>query len=427
MSPDGSTRRRVLVAAGTAGLAALAGCNTGSDGDERRFRAADFHHVDENPSVATWPSYPVDVPASHRRGSRAAATDAIATLPTPLSVEAVPNGHVREHLTEAVGDARMHLTDAFDASNHRLALRALREARWRAHYAAGGWAAIDDGRTVDDVLDDADAVKTDAFDAIDDHDHVGTDPVEAVVLHASVEELLAHASRFDRDVTHDTVRVLQVAGHAESVERARASLEDAVTLRDRYRNGQPDDAASLADRFEAASNELAGTARDRREGLPTDYRDVTARGDDGLAESVLQRAHRRAFYRGATEPAGPASEAVASVELLGALEAFRTLRDRVDDGERFELTEPDDLQERYRAAHDALATVPDETAAPELARAALVDVAADVQSTDAEFARLDGELAPHEIDHVHVLYVVAAAVTEGVATATDEAVDALVR
>lgn len=426
------SRRRLLAAVGAAGTAVLAGCNVTDGDDEPTFSAAQLPDVDADPDPVTWPAYPVPVPDGHLRAARARTHDGIETPPTPLSPRDVPNGHVRGHLTDALVEARTHLDDALDAVTPRLALANLRRARWRSRYAAGGWTAIADGRTVDEALAAADPVESRAVDARDAHDHVGTDPVEAVTLHASVESLLENAASIDRDATHqDGLPVLQVADHAESVERARASLADATMLRERYADAQPDDAGSLFGRFERAAEALGSALDERLRALPTESDALTVADGDiegTVAQNVLRALHLRATRqpsRGSTTT--PAADVVAHVAQLGTVEAFRSVRDAVESGERYAVTESDDVRDRYVRAHDSLAEVPGETPAPTLARAALVDVVESVRRSDEWLAELDGELAAPDVENVVEEYVTAVALTEGVATATEAAVAALQR
>jgi hypothetical protein len=434
----GSTRRRVLAGLGTTAAAAsataLAGCATlpGTGNDEPlEFHTSELPDVPDDPGPALWPTYPVTIPPAHLRDAQRRTNDMLESLPTPLGKRRIPNGHVREHLTDAAVHARTHLDDAVTAPTQRASLQFIREARQRARYAAAGWAAIDDGLTEREVRDAADAVQRRAIDAHEDHAYVGTDPVPATVVHASLESLYAFATDPVDSPTHDAAqRVLHVAGIAGDAERARAALADATTVRERFRRAQPDDASSLRDTFASASDAMADRVRAAAADLPRDdaARDVEGADiEDTLAERVLRELHQRATWGHGLEDAAdrPASAVVSGVRALAAIEAYLTVRRAVADGRRYAVEDAADVTEPYERAHDALATAPADSPAPGLARAALVNVASSVQFHDEQLARHDGMVQAHNLERVVVEYVVDAATAEHVDAGVEAAVDAL--
>ena len=433
-----ASRRRFLSAlsagTATAGLGALAGCVSLSDDGSGSvsFHANDLPDVDDDPDPVTWATYPVRTPRDYRRDAQVRANDLLERVPTPLTTRHVPNGHVRQHLTEAVADARDHLDDAITAPTQRGTLESLRRARQRARFAAAGWTAIDEDLTVDALAPDADDVTGSARRARDSMDYVGTNPAPAVVVHASREALLHDATEVPREFSHgDGVPVLQVAEYGEHLEGARASLADATRLGERFRDAQPDDAGSLATRIEDARAALADVLRSEIDSLPSERDALTLTDGDienTLAYRVLQDLHWRAsIEHPAKAPFGPASGLVRGVRQYAVVEGFRRVRDAVESGARYEIAGAPDVTEHYDAVHEALRRAPRRSAAPGLARAALLNAAATVQHRDQRLAELDGEVYDHDVTDVVETYVVQDAIARAVPGAVDAALDALER
>lgn len=432
----GRSRRRFLSALGagaaTAGLGALGGCVSLTDDDSESvsFHAMDLPDVGDDPQPVTWATYPVGIPWEYHRNAQERANDRLETLPTPLSARRVPNGHVRTHLTDAAAEARTHLNDAGTAPTQRGSLYSLRRAREHARFAAAGWAAIDEDLTVDALEADADDVTDRARRVRADMAYVGTDPAPAIVVHASREALLGDARRVQREFSHgDGVRVLQVAEYAEDVERANASLDDASVLGARFHASLPDDAGSLADRILKARTALADVLRSEIDSAPSE-RDALTLAEGDIEQTIAQRVLHGLYRRGTDDnPAqsrdGPARGIVRGIEAHAALEGYRRVRERVESGERFDITGAADVTEHYDAVHEALRRAPRRSESPGLARAALRNAAATVQYRDERLAELDGEVYDHDVNDLVETYVVQTAIARAVPDAVDAALDAL--
>jgi hypothetical protein len=432
----GESRRGFLsvlgATAATGGLASLAGCATLSDdggADRVTFHASDLPDVDDHPVVALGATYPTSVPRSHRRDAQARANNALEDVPTPLGERRIPNGHVREHLTDAVTEARDRLDDALRAPTPRETLQSLREARARARYASVGWEAIEEDLTVAALEDEARDVTDRAADARDAMDYVGTDPSPAVVVHASRERLLDAAGSVSRDVSHADVRVLRVAEFGEHVERAIASLADARMVADRFRASQPDDAESLRPAIERALDRLREELRAEFADLPGEDEALAVDGAD-VENTPTQRVLHDLHYRAAADdparsPYGPASGILDGVRQLGAVRAYRTVREEIADGARYGVTGADDVAAAYSRAHDALTAAPRRSDAPGLARAALQYSAGSVRFADEHLAEVSGEIQAYEVEDPSHIYVVHGVLAEAMPAAVDAAVDAL--
>jgi hypothetical protein len=428
-------RRAFLSALGattaTGGLAALAGCSTLSNDDSQdvSFHAAELPDVDDDPVVAVGATYPMPVPRSHRQDAQIRANNALEDVPTPLDARRVPNGHVRQHLADAVSEARDHLDAALRGSTPRGTLQSLRRARSRARYASAGWDAIEDGHTVAAFEHEVTDVTGRAVDARDAMTYVGTDHAPAVVVHASRERLLDAAESVSRDGSHEDVRVLHVAEFAEHVERATASLADATTIAERFRDQQPDDAGSLRSPIETARDTLREDVESALADLPGEP-DADSVGDADIENTLIQRVLYDLYYAASDEnPAtsryGPASAVLDGIRQLAAIRAYRTVRDRVSSGRRYEITGADTVQEAYTAAHDALVAAPRRSGAPGLARTALQYTASTVRLADERLAELSGELHVHDVDDSYERYVGHGAIAAATPAAVDTALAAL--
>ncbi|WP_227132985.1 hypothetical protein [Halorubellus salinus] len=418
--------------AATGGLAALAGCATLSDGsrsEQVTFHASELPAVDDHPVVALGATYPITIPGSHRRDAQTRANDALEDIPTPLGNRRVPNGHVREHLTDAVTEARDDLDDALRAPTARETLQSLRSARARARYASVGWAAIEDDLTVAALDDEATDVTDRAADARDAMAYVGTDPAPAVVVHASRERLLDAAASVSEDVSHDDVRVLHVAEFGEHVERARASLADATTVGERFRDAQPDDAGSLRPTIETARDRLREELESALADLPDEDAASTVTGAD-IADTRTERLLYEFHYEAtggdpASSRYGPASGVLDAVRQLAAIRAYRAVRERVASGTRYEVTDAAAVRDAYATAHEALRAAPRRSDAPGLARVALQYAAGHVRFADERLAELSGEVDARDVDGAYEQYVVQGGIAAATPVAVGTALDAL--
>lgn len=431
---SGRSRRRFLAALGagaaSAGLATTAGCLSFADegSESASFHVSELPEVDDDPTPVTWATYPVGIPREYRRDAQSRTNDLLERVPTPLSARAIPNGHVRQHVVEAAAAARDHLDDAVTAPTERGTLDSLRRARRNARFAAAGWAAIDDGLTVESLTDEAEDVRERARRARASLEYAGVDPAPAVVVHASREALLDAATAVSRDYSHDdNARVLQVAEYAERVAGASAALADATTVADRFRRSLPGDADSLESRIEDARRALAAELRAEIEALPNE-RDAVTLADADIDQTVAQRVLQDLHWRAADEdPAssrdGRASGIVQGIRQFAAIEGYRRVRERVESGERYGITEPADVVDPFASVHEALERVPRRSEAPGLARGALQNAATSVQYSDERLAELDGKVHDHDVDDLVETYrlqdAIVRAVPDGVAAALD--------
>src|SRR6056297_1718195 len=143
MTEPSTTRRGVLSVAGATLLAGCSALDSRTDDEE-----ISAHRLREIvPEGADDPLVVEDLPVEIERATLAASAqrvdDLLADLPIPFGPESVPNGYIRQHLTEAAGEATDHVAEARSAPSRLVALNELRWARSEARYAAAGWAFVD--------------------------------------------------------------------------------------------------------------------------------------------------------------------------------------------------------------------------------------------------------------------------------------------
>lgn len=418
------TRRSLLVA----GVGAVTGCSSVTDigtGSSPTIRAYDLPDIDSEsiPEPVVAPSVPVGVDPAHFAGANERVTDLLATLPTPLGPEDVPNGHVRNHLTDAADTATDGLDDARTARTGLLALQALQEAREQARYAAAGWAVAADGQSVGPLRREHGETVADPQSVRDDHEYVGTDPVRAALVHARIEGWLSWVTDADPPRTSDEGELLTVAEWGETAERARALLDDARHLDERFRASLPDDPDVVEETLTRAAEALLADARTRRAELPPE----PSSDDWGLEERVVSDIRRDAEDVPVSigDSRGPASAVVELTDLSAKFRALDRVQERVDAGEISSVESADEVREIRTAAYDAFDTALAESRAPGLARTVLSDISWRVTVSDRELTRHRGDISPAQLDDVVEGYVVATAVARATPAACQQTVDAL--
>lgn len=423
------TRRGVLALVGAGAVAGCSALDGLTGDDEPTIRAYDLPDVDadngEFPDPAVVQSVPVVVAPAHFAAARDRTTALLSDLPTPLGPASIPNGHVRQHVTDAAADATDALDEARTARSDLVALRELQHARESARYAAAGWAFVDEGLTVPDLRRERRATYAEATSFHEEREYVGRDPVRATLVHARVEEGV------DRVTDADTVRpdhgstdgLLAVAEWGEAAESARAHLDDARHLQTRYREDLPDDAGSVEDTLSTAAETLFADLRERRPDLPPE---PTAE-DWGPARRALD--DLRWPFEGETlradDAPGPASAVVDATGHLARFRALRALQAEVDAGETFRVETAEAVRRVRDEAYASLRRALRESDHSGLARTVVADAATDVASGDWELARLSGEVSAPRVDDAVASYVTGRALARATPEAVGQVVSAL--
>lgn len=417
------TRRGFLA---TAGAVVLAGCNGNQLGEEETTLSSyRLHQVVEDGETdpVVVPTLPVDLEQAYLDDATARTTDLLARLPLPLTAEAIPNGHVRQHLATAASDATDALDEARTAASQWSALQSLRHARSNARYAAAGWAFTQDETDSESLRAERDAVDEDARALQSDHEHLGTDPVHAALVHAPIEESL------DRVLEHRRPprdhggpgSLLTVAQRAEHAETARARVDDARHLYDQFTASLPDDVGTVDERLTAASDAIAAELSNRQSALPptpTEYgpaghrlyrlRDATTDGPDRISEAE-----------------GPADALLTATSLLTDALAYDDVHDRRTEDRAFRVADVAAFESVRSTAVEAVATALEESERPALARHVLADVARTITHHDQRVTRYQSAVQPSRLDEQVAGYTIATARAQNVRTACQRTLDEL--
>ena len=425
---DGTTRRGVLATLAATGLAGCSGVGElpGVDGDRTiESRGLPTVEVDDptvgtSPELPVAPTYPVSVAAAQFRRHHDRVTTLLAELPTPLSAETVPNGHIRTEIADAVSEATTALADARAAQTERVALRRLRDARVEAGYAAAGWGFATGERELSAVQASLDEVVDEAREAQAGHEHVAGEPVVAAVGHAAVEGLFARAT--DRDTLNADSQLLRVAETGGEVERIRAALADARHLDERL--GETGEERHT-ERIQTAAERLFDQFRERQSGVTTPTpASERSPGSEAIRELDRVVSNRRSSVADAD---GPATALVTGTDELATLSAFETIRDRVAAGDLDRVESAAWVRRRREAAVTAVESALENAPAPPLARPTVVDAGRRLGYGDRRIARLRdrGDPIPGRLVEPVSDYVVAETLADAAGDASATAVEML--
>ncbi|WP_435065047.1 hypothetical protein [Halobaculum sp. EA56] len=392
------TRRRVVACVGTALGASLAGCSALPFGDrEPTIAGDDLAAIASEPTPSIPDRLPVDIDPSYLGSVADTVRERLDTVPAPLDASHVPNGAMRADLAHARAHATEALAAADDAPTPWERADRLRRARGRAGYLAGGWAAVDDDRTIPDVRGDAERLREDLADFRRAWAYVGADPIDSVVVHHAIGDLLRGCIADLNDVLSARERAsttaLDVAEADEALAGARGALRDADHL-----FGRLADADGVRDRretFASAAATLAARVDERRRAVVSTE---TATGDARTgppAVYALAELRERFEYAddvGEARRTGAFPRAIlAAHDELATIGAVERLRERVDAGEVIDPESAEDVRAIRSDAREALVEARRESAYPTLDRRRLHELAAGFAYVDDSLGRYDAD------------------------------------
>lgn len=400
-SRPGRTTRRGFLA--LAGAAALAGCSTPGDmlgSDEPKIDGGAIRDALERDPPTVPETIPVDVEQKRLDETAERARNDLSSVPAPFDVSEIPNGRIRADLNRMHEDATAELGRAQSADSPAESMDRLRGARARAREVAAAWEAIDAGLTRDDVRETIPEVRDD-FEAFRRRwRYVGDEPIRAVLAHAHVEDLVASAGRRlgSAGERHrgDPEGPLSVGAFAGWVERARAALDDAEYVYDRYRSSL-DAARGVGEGLKTAGESLVETVDERRSelpnGTPGDPSSFVERDVEGTPAGYalsdlyqsIDYAHRLEDERATGQRA---NVVLSAHETLVRVRAFESLRERVERGDHATVEDASDVRAIREAAIDAVEEAAAADAHPRLDRR-ILRVARDFEYVDRELARYD--------------------------------------
>ncbi|WP_434531860.1 hypothetical protein ACODNH_22145 [Haloarcula sp. NS06] len=418
------TRRGVLVLTGASAIAGCSSLDSLGGGEEATIDAYNLPDIprDEDRESPVPPSVPVDIAASHFDAARERVRSLLATLPTPLGPEQIPNGHIRKRLTDAASDASDGLDDARTARTGLIALRSLRRARENARYAAAGWGVVDRGLTPAPLRDEYDQTVSGAHTIWQEHEYVGSDPVRAALVHARIEAGLARATDTDTRPREES-ELLSVAEWGETAESAQAYLSDARHVRAKFAASLPADAGSVGRKLTAAAKALLSDIRDTQSNLAPE-----TNADDRNPGQMVFDELRWEVESGISrlgDAVGPASAVVDANSQLARLQALDRVQTRREAGELVRPSDGEAVRDIRETAYEALTVALESSSQPELVRTVLVDAGHKVMAADREVAHHQGEISASTLDRSVADYWHATALARSASVAAQQTVQEL--
>ncbi len=418
------TRRGVLALAGTTLLAGCNGLAELGNGAEPTIRAYDLPDIDpdEDRQPVVSESVPVEIAPDHFDAARNRVATLLAELPTPLGPEDIPNGHIRERLSDAASNATTELNDARDAPTELTALSSIQRARSEARYAAAGWAVANRGLSVEPFQREHRQAVSDARSVRDDYEYVGSDPVRAALVHSRIEDLLARVIDGQTPRAEENF-LLHVAEWGETAESARAHLDDARHLDEQFTASLSAEVGTIEERLTEAAETLLADVRSRSSELPPE---PTAEEWD-LPDRVIGDLRQDADYgiSRIDDANGPASAVIDANRRLTQFRALDRLQQRIDDGELSRPESAEAVREIRSTAYDAITAALAEGPAPELTRTVVTSAAWRVANADWELAQHEGEVAVSHLDPSVVDYVIATAIAREASAVSRQTVEIL--
>ncbi|GAA0233280.1 hypothetical protein [Halobaculum roseum] len=396
---SGRTRRAVLAGAGATVTASLAGCSGLPIGESQPTVTGERLSTilaDEPPSIPD--RLPVAFESTYLDDVANDLESALASVPTPFGADQIPNGAMRDRFNRNSAAAREALTAAAEEPTPRERAGSLRHARREVGYVVGGWAAVDDGRTVPDVRDDGEGLREDIHAFRRRWTYLGADAIEATVVNDAIAGLVRSCigglNRVLATRERDTTTALDVAEADEQLASARGELRDASHLFDRLR--ARDGARDRGDALAGAADALADRVADRRAAVGLAEGPFTAEADREAtpAERALRdlRDDVRRDEIGETLATGGFPQAIVGAHgTLAGIGAVETLRSRVGSGEAIDPASPEDVDAIRTRAREAVVAAHEDGEYPRLDRVQTHRLAAVLRYVDDRLARVDAD------------------------------------
>ncbi|MBZ6496737.1 hypothetical protein [Natrinema longum] len=398
-------RRRFLAGLTAVSGVAVAGCSSLPWIDDE---TSGSFPVSEVASVLSPPAPRIDGPVPVQPDASAIETalervdELVAPIPDPLTAEAVPNGVVRESITDARDEAGESRAEAADATGPALyhALRDLRGGRASARQAMTTWAAIDDETLTADLEDEYSDLQPRVRDQHTSLAYRGN---------ATDDELLRSALYYSRleaalNRAVESLRRWGLDGSATVIDtgEAAADLESAAATASGWEH--------LADRYEATLEEpvdlesiLRGALErcvDHADGVAfpaqdDDWFDEIGVGDidETYLEHILWRTggavtDERERMETAVSDGDLGTGLYHAVRFEQAFRAFEVVRDRIADGSVSLPETLADVRDERETAIGAAETARDELTDPSPGALALAETGQRLEWTDQSVRRV---------------------------------------
>ena len=391
MTTPSMTRRGLLATTGTALVAGCTGNDT-TDGSPRINPVRLNQFVDDDPELVIADDRPVEIQQAELTTAVERVRSLLATLPMPLGSDTIPNGRIRQQLTDAAREATDRVAEARTAPNRLAALASLHRARARARFAAAGWAFVADELPTTALKAERDATATEARSVRADYRYHGADPIRAALVHALIEQFLDGSNDQPTPSRGETSELLAVAEWGENAEAARARLDAAQHLAERFRASMPADASSVEESLSTAVETLTTRLDKRTAALPS-----TPTDDENRIREALRRRLRNDVDESidhVSHAPGPASGLIAATSALTTLLAYDRFNDSLGDDESVGVKTAAAVKTTRRTAVDAVTAALAESPRSDLARPILADIARSVQFADRELGSISRNVRP---------------------------------
>lgn len=419
------TRRGLLAVVGTSAIAGCSSLSERTGGSKSTIRVYDLPDINKEsvPEPIVPPSLPIEVAPKQFATARDRVNTLLSSLPTPLGPTEIPNGHIRQHLTDAADEATDGLDKARIARTNLQALQSLQRARKHARYASAGWAVADQGQSISPLRREYRQTLSKARSFRNSHEYIGEDLVRAALVHAYIENTLNRIVDTTRPRTDDEGQLLTVAEWGETAESAQASLDDTRHLAEQFAGSLSDDAGTVDGILTRTAETLLADSQSRRTELPPE----PTTSDWGVAENVRNHIRRRVNdgTNSVIASIGPARAVIVATEQLAYLRAFDRVEERIEAGEITTVDTAKALREIRSTAYNELTTALEESPEPELARTVISDVSWLVTQADWELERINRDVSPERLDDTVADYFIATAVARVVPAACRQTADAL--
>ena len=395
--PARMTRRSLLTLVGGSAIAGCSGFGGLDQSDEVTIRSNNLPDIRRHQELKApvHPAVPVALAPSYLDSSRTRVYELLSELPIPLGPEEIPNGHIRQRLTDAASDASDGLDDARTARTGLVTLRSLRHAREHARYAAAGWAVAERGLTDRSLRNEYSQTVSTARATRRDHEYLGMDPVRAALVHSTIETALERAADTEPRPQADS-ELLAVAQWGERAESAQAYLSDARHITTQFTSSLPDGGGSIENTLITAGETLLAGLRDRRSNLPPESTYEERHPSQMVAEDLRWKAESEI---GSVEDAhGPASAVVHANTRLTRFLALERIKARQEAGELSRPSTATAVRSIRQQAYDSLTSALEADAHSGLVRDAIVDAGYKIIGADRELSYLQGEIDASRLD-----------------------------
>lgn len=381
-------RRSVLGAVGTVAIAGCSGRSEREDfwDDPPSFDDTGVERVTESSLPDRPDPFPVSLTDDHLDEFAARVETILSLIPEDLGPETLPNGEIRKQILDPRNEAR-ETVDRMRTERHALAeASAAIEACALAAEAAGVWIHVSVNHSPADLPVSPTSVAAASRRLQESLPDVAADMEHGVVFYAPLEDWSSTGYDTEGAEQFELGRLPLRSGEAAfRLESADAAIGVAERLSDRYRSSLADH-VPVAGAFEAALQELAKPTFDR---VNTFYggdvpehirsRDVDEYVSGDLPENHpgvdLLRNRTSAFFgnewtwpiawpeeelsewartRVETHPATTLRQTHAT---FAHLDAFDSIRDRLEAGDEFVPSDADDLEAARRSAIEAVSNL----------------------------------------------------------------------